>query len=181
MPSKKVLDEKKKIVEGLSQEFKRAQAIVVADYRGLTVDQDTAMRAALRKGGVTYRVVKNTLSGLAMKDAGIRGTENLLKGPTALAYSTQDVVSAAKIIKEYADKYEKLTIRGGVLEGKVISAGDIERLARIPSKEVLYSQIVFGLLAPIASLTRMMQAILEQKEKTAAEAAIPAQAEVAAV
>jgi large subunit ribosomal protein L10 len=178
MPSQKVLDEKKKVVEGLSRELKKAQAIVITDYRGLTVDQDTVMRAALRKGGVTYRVVKNTLSGLAMKDAGIRGADDLLKGPTAFAYSAQDVVSAAKIIKEYADKFEKLTIKGGVLEGKVITTDEVNRLAKIPGKEVLYSQIVFGLMAPIANLTRMLQAVLEQREKVAAEApnAMPAEA-----
>ena len=98
MPSQKVLDAKKEIVAGLTDEFKSAQSIVFADYRGLTVEQDTAMRSALRKAGVSYQVVKNTLSGRALKDAGFDGVDSMLKGPTAIAYSTSDIVAAAKEI-----------------------------------------------------------------------------------
>jgi large subunit ribosomal protein L10 len=166
MPGKKVLDEKIKVVEDLASELKAAQSIVIAEYRGLTVEQDTAMRAALRKGGVKYRVVKNTLSGRAMKIAGIEGMDNLLQGPTAIAYSLGDVLSTAKIVKEYADKYDKLVIKGGVLDGQVISADEVTQLARIPSKEVLYGQVVFGLVSPIASLAMVLNAIKENMEKS---------------
>lgn len=164
MPSKKVLDAKKEIVAGLTDEFKSAQSIVFADYRGLTVEQDTAMRSALRKAGVSYQVVKNTLSGRALKDAGVDGVDSMLKGPTAIAYSTSDIVAAAKVVKEYADKFDKLTIKGGVLEGKAINVNDVNRLASIPSKEVLYGQVVFGLMSPIASLAVALNAIREKME-----------------
>lgn len=164
MPSQKVLDAKKEVVAGLVDEFKQAQSIVFTDYRGLTVQQDTAMRAALRKAGVSYQVVKNTLSGRALKSIGVNGLDEMLKGPTAIAYSSQDVVSAAKIVKEYADKYEKLSIKGGVLEGKVISANDVNQLAQIPSKDVLYGQLVFGLISPIAKLAIILNAIKEKAE-----------------
>lgn len=164
MPSQKVLEAKREVVAGLSNEFKQAQSIVFADYRGLTVEQDTAMRTALRKAGVKYQVVKNTLSSRALKDTGIEGLDELLKGPTAIAYSTKDVVVAAKVVKEFADKFDKLTIKGGVLEGKAIQAADVVQLAKIPSKEVLYGQVVFGLIAPIASLAIILNAVREKLE-----------------
>ena len=164
MPSQKVLEAKREVVAGLCNEFKQAQSIVFADYRGLTVEQDTAMRTALRKAGVKYQVVKNTLSSRALKDTGIEGLDELLKGPTAIAYSTKDVVIAAKVVKEYADKFDKLTIKGGVLEGKAIQAAEVVQLAKIPSKEVLYGQVVFGLIAPIASLAIILNAVREKLE-----------------
>ena len=164
MPSQKVLEAKREVVAGLSNEFKQAQSIVFADYRGLTVEQDTAMRTALRKAGVKYQVVKNTLSSRALKDTGIEGLDELLKGPTAIAYSTKDVVIAAKVVKEFADKFDKLTIKGGVLEGKAIQAAEVVQLAKIPSKEVLYGQVVFGLIAPIASLAIILNAVREKLE-----------------
>jgi len=164
MPSQKVLEAKKEIVAGLSNEFKQAQSIVFADYRGLTVEQDTTLPTALRKAGVKYQVVKNTLSGRALKETGIEGLDEFLKGPTAIAYSTQDVVIAAKVVKEYADKFDKLTIKGGVLEGKAIQAEEVVQLAKIPGKEVLYGQVVFGLIAPIASLAIVLNAIKEKSE-----------------
>jgi large subunit ribosomal protein L10 len=164
MPSKKVLKAKQEIVTGLTNEFKQAQSIVFTEYRGLTVLQDTAMRAALRKAGVVYQVVKNTLSGRALKDAGIDGLDKFLKGPTAIAYSTQDVIVTAKVIKEYADKFEKLSIKGGVFEGKAINVDDVNRLAKIPSREVLYGQVVCGLIAPISSLAMLLDAIREKME-----------------
>jgi large subunit ribosomal protein L10 len=175
MPSNKVLEEKKKIVDRLTNEFKQAQSIVFADYRGLSVEQDTAMRVALRKGGVCYQVIKNTLSGRALKEAGIQGVDDCLKGPTAIAYSTTDVVITAKILKEYADKFDQLTIKGGVFEGKMISVDEVGKLALIPSKDVLYSQVVFGLVAPIASLAMIIHAIREKAASGTADAeALPA-------
>ncbi len=170
MPSQKVLDAKKETVAGLVKEFKQAQSIVFADYRGLTVEQDTAMRAALRKAGVSYQVVKNTLSGRALKDVGITGLETMLAGPTAIAYSTVDVVAAAKVVKEYADKFDKLSIKGGVYEGKAISVDDVNRLASIPSKEVLYGQLVYTMISPITKLAIVLNAIAEKKEGGSAQA-----------
>ncbi|HBP39037.1 MAG TPA: 50S ribosomal protein L10 [Clostridiales bacterium] len=164
MPSNKVLDAKKEVVAGLAQELKNAQSIVFADYRGLTVEQDTAMRAALRKAGVSYRVVKNTLSKRALEVAGVNGLDEILQGPTAIAFSTTDIVAAAKVVKEYAGKFDKLTVKGGVLENKVINPDDVARLAAIPSKDVLYGQVVFGLVSPIASLAVLLNAIKEKLE-----------------
>ena len=171
MPSKKILKSKQQIVNDLAEEFKQAQAMVFADYRGLTVDQDTALRTATRKAGVTYKVVKNSMSSRALVEAGYEGLDEILKGPTAIAYSKDDVISPAKVIKEFADKFDKLTIKGGTLEGKVAELSDINRLASIPPVEVLYGQVVCGLVSPIAGLAMLLNAVKEKAEEAGAETA----------
>ncbi|NLW11256.1 MAG: 50S ribosomal protein L10 [Clostridiaceae bacterium] len=177
MPSKKVLETKKQIVADLVNEFKGAQAMVFTDYRGLTVEQDTQLRSALRKAGVTYKVIKNSLSGRALIDAGYEGLEDVVKGPTAIAYSKDDVISPAKVIKEYAKKFDKLEIKGGTMDGAKIEISDIDRLAAIPPVEVLYGQIVCGLISPIAGLAMLLNAVKEKAEAAGVETA----AEVVAV
>jgi large subunit ribosomal protein L10 len=164
MPSKKVLESKKKIIDDLAGEFGQAQAIVFAEYRGLTVAQDTAMRTALRQAGVHYQVIKNTMSSRALAQVGLKGLDDVLTGPIAIAYSKDDMISPAKVLKEYAGKFDKLKIKGGVLEGKVISLDDVISLASIPGREVLYSQLVFGLISPVTSLAIVLNAIKEKME-----------------
>lgn len=171
MPSKKVLETKKQIVADLVNEFKGAQAMVFTDYRGLTVEQDTQLRSALRKAGVTYKVIKNSLSGRALIDAGYEGLEDVVKGPTAIAYSKDDVISPAKVIKEYAKKFDKLEIKGGTMDGAKIEISDIDRLASIPPVEVLYGQIVCGLISPIAGLAMLLNAVKEKAEAAGVETA----------
>lgn len=164
MPSKKALETKQKFVADLAADIKDAQSIVFADYLGLTVEQDTTMRAALRKADVAYQVVKNTLSSRALKDAGFDGMDAFLAGPTAIAYSKKDMIQPAKTIKEYADKFDKFTIKGGMLEGKAISADEVNSLAKIPGRDVLYGQLVFTLVSPIASLAIVLNAIREKMD-----------------
>lgn len=176
MPSKKVLEQKAQIVSDLSSDFKAAQAMVFVETRGLTVAQDTEMRAEMRKAGVTFKVIKNTLSGRALDMIGITGLESVLKGPTAIAYSKDEMTAPAKVVKQYADKFDVMKIKGGVFEGKAISADDVKTIAAIPSKDVLYGQVVFTLLAPITGLAVALNAIAEKGEaagvKTIAELAI---------
>ncbi|MDN5314393.1 MAG: large subunit ribosomal protein [Clostridiales bacterium] len=180
MPSKKVLESKQQIVADLTAEFKDAQAMVFADYRGLTVEQDTQLRSAMRKAGVSYKVIKNSLSSRAMKEAGYEGLDEILKGPTAIAYSKEDVIAPAKVIKEFAGKYDKLEIKGGTMEGKLIELSDINRLASIPPVEVLYGQVVCGLISPIAGLAMLLNAVSEKaKEANAADTDTVAQFAVA--
>ena len=164
MPSQKILAAKKEVVAALFADCKDAKSFVFADARGLTVLQDTAMRAELRKNKVTYKVIKNTTAAILFKELGVEGLEGTLKGPTAVAYSTEDMIAPAKLMKQYADKFDKLSIKGGVLEGKVISAADVEALASIPSKEVLYSQLVYTLISPITKLAMAIKAIAEKSE-----------------
>ncbi len=168
MPSNKILDGKKEVVQSLVEEFKSAQSLLVTDYRGLTVQQDTEMRNALRKENVTYKVVKNTLASIAAKEAGLTGMETLFVGPTAIAYSKTDVVAPAKVLQFYADKIDAFSIRGGSMDSKLLSVADVKALATIPSKEVLYAQIVCAIASPISGLAMILNAIREKGEEAQA-------------
>jgi len=151
--------------------------MVFVEYRGLTVAQDTAMRAEFRKAGVKYQVIKNTLSSRALEAAGVTGVEEMLKGPIAIAYSKDEVTAPAKAVKSFADKFDAMKIKGGVLEGKAISVSDVQSLAAIPGKDVLYGQVVFTLLAPITGLAVALNEIAKKGE----EAGVTAVAQLAVV
>jgi len=161
LPSNKVLEQKKQVVQELSDKVKSAQSIVLADYRGLTVEQDTALRNALRAAGVEYKVVKNTLTSLAMEANGLAGLNSFLNGPTAMAISTTDAVAPAKILSEYAKKFEKLELKAGMVEGKIINVDGIKALAELPSREVLIAQVLGGFNAPISGFVTVLNANLK--------------------
>ena len=163
LPSNKVLEQKKQVVQELTEKVKAAQSIVLADYRGLTVEQDTALRNALRAAGVEYKVVKNTLTSFAMKENGLEGLDPFLNGPTAMAISSTDVVAPAKVLAEFAKKFEKLELKAGIVEGKVVDVNVIQTLAELPSREVLIARVLGSLNAPITGLAVALNAIAEQK------------------
>ena len=175
MPSQKVLENKKAIVAQLTERFQNAQAGVLADYRGLTVEQDTALRVKLREAGVEYTVLKNNLVRFAVNAVGMEELDSILHGPTAIATSADDVVAPAKILVEFAKENEALEIKGGFVEGKVISLDEVKVYAAIPSKETLISKMLGSLQSPISALARTLQAIVDEEavpgQKTAAEAA----------
>ncbi|MBQ9757005.1 MAG: 50S ribosomal protein L10 [Clostridia bacterium] len=164
MPSEKVLESKKAVVAALVERLKEAQAGVIADYRGLTVAQDTELRAKLREAGVDYTIVKNTLTRFAANEVGLEGLDPILHGPTALATSSTDVVAPAKVLVEFAKKNEQLEIKAGFVDGKVIDADEVKVYASIPSKEVLISKMMGSLQAPIGSLVRALDAVAKQME-----------------
>lgn len=183
MPSEKILEAKKKIVADLVASYKEAQSFVFVDARGLTVEQDTALRTEMRKNGVCYKVVKNTTLNLVFKELGFDGLEEIFKGPTAVAYSTEDLIAPAKVAKKFADGFEKLEIKGGIIEGKVATVAEVEALAAVPSKDVLLSQIVYALLFPITKLAMLTKATAEKLQEeggVVAEAPAEAPAEEAA-
>ena len=180
MPSEKILEAKKKIVADLVASYKDAQSFVFVDARGLTVEQDTALRTEMRKNGVNYKVVKNTTLNLVFKELGIEGLDEMFKGPTAVAYSTEDMMAPAKVSKKFADDFEKLTIKGGIIEGKVATVAEVEALAAVPSKDVLLSQIVYALLFPITKLAMLTKAAAEKLEAEGGAAAAPAAEEAPA-
>lgn len=180
MPSEKILEAKKKIVADLVASYKEAQSFVFVDARGLTVEQDTALRTEMRKNGVNYKVVKNTTLNLVFKELGIEGLDEMFKGPTAVAYSTEDMMAPAKVSKKFADDFEKLTIKGGIIEGKVATVAEVEALAAVPSKDVLLSQIVYALLFPITKLAMLTKATAEKLEAEGGVAAAPAAEEAPA-
>lgn len=171
MPSVKVLENKKSIVSGLAEELKNAKTLVVADARGLTVSQDTELRSALRKAGVTYKVVKNTLISRAAKEVELGDLDEIFKGPTAIAFSADDVIAPAKVMKEFSDKFEKLNLKGGATEGRVATLAELSALASIPPLEVLYAQVVGGLVSPIAALAIYLNEIAKKMEAAGANTA----------
>jgi len=164
MPSEKVLESKKAVVASLVERLKNAQAGVIADYRGLTVAQDTELRAKLREAGVEYTIVKNTLTRFAANEVGLEGLDPILHGPTALATSSSDVVAPAKVLVEFAKANEQLEIKAGFVDGKVIDVNEVKVYASIPSKEVLISKMLGSLQAPIGSLVRTLDAVAKQME-----------------
>ena len=168
MPSEKTLNAKKAVVETLVERLKTAQAGVIADYRGLTVAQDTELRKRLREAGVEYTIVKNTLTRFAANEVGLTDLDPVLHGPSALATSTTDVVAPAKVLVEFAKENEQLEIKAGFVDGKVIDAAEVKVYASIPSKEVLISKMLGSLQAPIGNLVRTLDAIAK-KEDGAAE------------
>lgn len=171
MPSKKILEAKKKVVAGLVSDYRSAKTFIFADARGLTVLEDTQMRADLRKNNITYKVLKNTTATLVFKELEISGVEDIFKGPTAIAYSTEDMIAPAKVMKQYADKYAKLSLKGGVIEGKAASVKEVNDLASIPSKEVLCGQIAYGLLFPFTKLAMLVKAVAEKLDDSASKPA----------
>ena len=176
MPNASVLEQKKAVVAELIEKLKAAQAGVLVDYRGLTVEEDTKLRAQLREAGVEYKVVKNTLTRFAIKEVGYEEMDDQLNGPTSLAISADDPIAPAKIISDFAKTNENLTIKAGFLDGKVISLDEIKTLASTPSKEVLIAKIMGSLNSPISALARTLQALIDNGVEPAdIEKAAPAE------
>ncbi|NLY42837.1 MAG: 50S ribosomal protein L10 [Clostridiaceae bacterium] len=158
MPSKKILEQKKQAVQELAEKMSRASSGVLVDYRGLTVEQDTVLRNRLRKAGVEYKVVKNTLTRLAAKQTGLDELDPFLHGPTSLALTYDDPVAAAKVLSEYAKENDKLEIKVGFIEGRIIDAKEVKALGELPPKEVLIARVLGGFNAPIAGFVNVLSA-----------------------
>ena len=163
MPNAKVLSEKQAIVAALTEKLQGSVAGVIVDYSGITVAEDTEMRRKLRENNVDYSVVKNTLLRFAINNSGLSELDSLLNGTTSLAVSADDPVAPAKIIKEYADKLNgRFEIKGGFMDGKVISLDEVNALASIPALPVLQAQVLGTMLAPISSFACVIKAIAEK-------------------
>jgi large subunit ribosomal protein L10 len=156
MPSEKILVEKQKLVTELAEKLKKSVSGVLVDYKGITVENDTKLRAELRKADVFYSVKKNSIIRLAAKEAGIDGLDSVLSGTTAIAYSNSDLTAPAKILSKFAETHEKFNIKAGFIEGKVVGATDVEIIAKLPSKEVLLAQFLGGLNAPITGFVNVL-------------------------
>jgi large subunit ribosomal protein L10 len=168
MPSSKILAEKQQAVADLAEKLKVAQAGVLVNYSGITVEDDTKLRAALRNAGVEYKVMKNTLTGRACDMVGFGEMKQYLEGMTALAISVNDPVAPAKIMKEYADKVESFEIKAGFIDGGVIDAAKVNELASIPSKEVLIAKMLGSLQSPISGLAVALQAVIDKSGEATA-------------
>ena len=174
MPNAKVLSEKQAIVAELAEKLKNASSGVLVDYKGITVAEDTALRAELRKNDVEYSVVKNTLVRFAPDEANLNELDGVLHGTTSLAISTGDPIAPMRIVNNYAKKLgDRFNIKAGFMDGKVLPLADVAALAELPSKEALLGQVLGTMLAPITSLAIVLKAICEQQGGTveSAEAA----------
>ena len=165
---------KKPVVEEISVGIKDAQSVVLVDYRGLTVEQDTQLRKNLREAGVSYKVYKNTMMNFAFKGTQFEGLAPYLEGPSAMAYSSEDATAPARVLAEFAKKADKLQIKAGVVEGTVYDAAGMAKIADIPSREVLLGRLLGSMQSPIANLARVLNQIAEKDGAPAAEA--PAEA-----
>ena len=167
MPNAKVLESKKAVVATLSGKINEASSVVFVDYKGITVAQDTELRKQFREAGVEYSVVKNTLTNFAAKDAGYDFAE-ILNGTTAMASTTGDPIAPARIVCEFAKKNKNtLSIKGGLVEGSVLSADQLNGFGELPSKNALVASVLGTFLAPISSLAFVLDQIREQKEGSA--------------
>ena len=169
MPSKVILEQKQKAVAELAEQIKNSVSGVLVNYQGITVEDDTAMRKALREAGVRYTVVKNTLTGRACDMVGYGDMKQYLNGMTAIAISENDAVAPAKVLKKYADKVESFKILAGYLDGAVIDEATVNALADIPSKETLIAKFLGSIQSPVYGLARALQAVAEKQEAPAAE------------
>ena len=175
MPSNSILAQKQAIVADLAEQLKNSPSGVVVNYQGITVDADTKMRKALREAGVKYTVMKNSLTGRACEEVGMGEMKQYLTGMTAIAIATDDPVAPAKVLKEYADKIESFQILAGYLDGVVVDKATVEKLADIPSKEVLIAKFLGSIRSPLYGFAYAIQAIVD-KDGAPAEEAAPAEA-----
>lgn len=158
----KTREQKSEIVEKFKDDLVKAQSVILADYRGLTVEEETALRKKFREAGTKYEVIKNTLAVLAAKEAGVEGLDELLVGPTAVAFGYEDPVSPAKILAEYAKSHEQIKIKGGLVNGKVIDVNGVKSLAELPPREELIAKMLGSMQSPISGLAGSLSGIIRK-------------------
>ena len=156
MASEKILAQKKEIVRELAEKIRNAKAGVLVDYKGISVKDDTELRRELRKAGVEYSVVKNTLTRFALEEVGYTDIESVLNGTTALALSDSDLVAPAKVLCNYAKDHENFTIKAGFVEGKTLDAAGVDALSKLPSKEELVASALRGFNAPLTGFVNVL-------------------------
>lgn len=172
MPSAKILAKKQNELNELVNKIKTSTAGVLVNYQGITVENDTALRVALRKAGVDYKVYKNTMTMRACDETGFTGLKPFLKGMVALAVSS-DPIAPAKILRQYAEKIQSFEIKAGYVEGQVIDQKGVLALAEIPSKEGLIAKMLGSMQAPLYGLVYVLQAKID-KENVVSTDEVPA-------
>ena len=152
---------KQPIIQEISDNVKDAQSVVVVDYRGLTVAEDTKLRKELREAGVTYKVYKNTMMNFAFKDTDFESLSDVLEGPSAIAISKDDATAPARVLSKFAKEAEALEIKAGVVEGTFYDANGMKAIASIPAREELLSKLLGSLQSPIGNFARVLKQIAE--------------------
>ena len=167
MANQSIIKKKEEQVNELADKMKDAKLILFADYRGINVDDVTKLRATLRKTNSEYKIIKNNISKRALQKCNIEGLDAAVEGPTAVIISNEDYLAPAKAIYEYAKDHDFYKIKGGVIEGKVMTAEEIITLAKLPSRETLLGMLAGGLLGTISKLAVAIDQVRIQKEQTA--------------
>ena len=165
MASEKILNQKKEEVTKLANEIKEAKLVLLADYRGINVEDVTKLRTDVRNANAEYKVIKNNITKRALAEAGIEGLDEQLEGPTAVILAKEDYLEPAKAIYNYAKNNDFYKIKGGVIEGKVMTAEEIITIAKLPSRETLLSMLAGSLLANIQKVAVALDQVRIQKEE----------------
>jgi large subunit ribosomal protein L10 len=163
-----VREQKVQVVEEIAGKLRDSKGTVLADYRGLNVAQVTQLRKLCREAGVDFKVYKNTMARRAAAEVGIEGLDSFLEGPTAIAFSAQDEVTAAKVLADFAKQNEALELKAGIVEGKVLDENEIKTIASLPNREGLLSMLLSVLQAPMRNFALAVKAVSEQKEQQGA-------------
>ncbi len=166
MASEKILNQKKEEVSKLAEKIKEAKVVLLTDYRGINVSDVTELRAKLRNCDVEYKVIKNNITRRALEECKIDGLNDVLEGPTAVIIGNNDYLDACKAIYEYAKDNDFYKIKGGIIDGKVVSTEEIITLAKLPSRETLISMLAGALLGNISKLAVALDQVAKQKEQT---------------
>lgn len=164
MANAKILAAKEQAVAEVTEKFKASASTIIADYRGLNVAQVTQLRKSLREAGIEFVVLKNSLARRASANAELSALDEYLTGPTAIAFSKDDLVAPAKILTEFAKKNDQLSVKGGVVEGRVVGYDQIKALAELPSRDGLLSMLLSVLQAPVRNFALAVKAVAEKKE-----------------
>lgn len=165
-----VIEQKQQHVEVISEQLKNSVSTVLVDYRGLKVSEVTELRKQLRDAGIEFKVYKNTMVRRAADSQGLSELNEFLVGPSAIAFSNEDVIMPAKIIHEFSKKHEALEIKAGVIEGSFVPAEDVKSIASLPSRDGLLSMLLSVLQAPVRNFAYAVKAIGEEKEQGNGEA-----------
>lgn len=161
------LENKKIVVEQIKEKFSSAKSAVLVDYRGLTVEESTELRSKFRAAGVDYKVYKNNLVKLAIKDTAFEPLSQDLTGPNAIAFGIEDAVVPAKIVKEFAKTHKNLELKSGVVDGSYCNLEQIIQIADLPSKEVLIGRFLGSVKAPISNFAYFLSNLINEKEAQA--------------
>ena len=159
----KSIEIKKGVVADIKQKFEKAQSTVLVDYRGLNVAEDTELRNQLRKAGVEYAVLKNTMINLAVKDMGIDDVKTHLEGPTAVAFGMEDAVAPAKVLSDFIKKTKKMSVKCGVVDGSYIDEKGVDALANTPSREVLIARIMGSMMSSVSKFVYCVEALRKKQ------------------
>ena len=151
-------------VAEIKEKLEKAQGVVLSEYQGLNVEEDTELRKNLREAGVEYKVYKNTLVTLAARELGLEGIVNHLQGPISIAFGYEEPTVAARVLNEFAKTHKKLELKAAIIQGEIFDGAQVKELASIPPRDVLIAKLLGSFKAPLSNLAYLLNSIKEQKE-----------------